>query len=129
MGFGRSSTAEFPSSWVTGKRRNDANIEASVIAKTGVAVTSQSRWGDYTGIDMDNSASNNGISALVDAKGREIARLGLNVAGTLDFKLPATLRPTPYARFGDEIFLWLVVLLAIGVAVRASHHVANNDRR
>ena len=74
-------------------------------------------------------ASNNGISALVDAKGREIARLGLNVAGTLDFKLPATLRPTPYARFGDEIFLWFVVLLAIGVAVRASHHVANNDRR
>jgi hypothetical protein len=62
MGFDRSSASEFSSSWITGKRRSDANIQSSVLAKTGTAVTSQSRWGDFTGIDMDNSASNNVVS-------------------------------------------------------------------
>jgi hypothetical protein len=57
MGFGRSSATEYPSSWVTGKRTTDAAIEPSVLAKSGLAVTSQSRWGDYTGIDMDETAS------------------------------------------------------------------------
>jgi len=58
IGFGRSSGSEFPASWVSGKRTTDASIEPSIIAKQGASVTSQSRWGDYTGIDMDETASN-----------------------------------------------------------------------
>ncbi len=57
LGYGRSSTTEYPSSWVTGIRRTDASIEPSIIAKSGTAVTSQSRWGDFTGGDMDESLS------------------------------------------------------------------------
>lgn len=62
LGFGKSSVSEFPSSYITGKRRNDASIQSSVLAKAGTIVNVQSRWGDYTGIDMDETASNNGIS-------------------------------------------------------------------
>jgi Secretion system C-terminal sorting domain len=57
IGFGRSSQTEFPSSYVSGKRTTDATIEASALAKAGTAVTSQSRWGDFTGIDMDETGS------------------------------------------------------------------------
>lgn len=62
MGFGKSGVNEFPSSYITGKRRTDASIQSSILTKSGLAVTSQSRWGDYTGIDMDESASGPGIS-------------------------------------------------------------------
>ena len=62
MGFGRSSTSEFASSYVTGKRRGDASIQSSVLAKAGLAVMNYNRWGDYTGIDMDESATNPGMS-------------------------------------------------------------------
>ena len=62
MGFGKSTRTEYPSSYITGKRRGDATIQSSVLAKSGIAVTSQTRWGDYTGIDMDESATNPGGS-------------------------------------------------------------------
>jgi hypothetical protein len=57
MGFCRSSSSEYSSSWVTGKRRSDATIEASTLAKAGVVGNGESRWGDFTGIDMDETAS------------------------------------------------------------------------
>jgi len=57
MGFCRSSTSEYSSMWVTGKRRSDAAIQPSALAKSGVAGNNQSRWGDFTGIDMDETAS------------------------------------------------------------------------
>ncbi len=62
MGFGRSSSTEFASSYVTGKRRGDASIQSSVLAKAGLAVMNYNRWGDYTGIDMDESVKNPGMS-------------------------------------------------------------------
>jgi apolipoprotein N-acyltransferase len=54
-------------------------------------------------------AANNGISAVIDGKGRVLARLGLDVRGVIDADLPAALPPPIYARFGDLIFLlmWL----------------------
>ena len=55
LGFGRSSSTEFPSAYATGKRRVDASIEPSALLKAGVAGTGQSRWGDFTGIDNDAS--------------------------------------------------------------------------
>ena len=49
-------------------------------------------------------AANNGISAAVDGYGRILARLDLDVRGTIDVVLPPALSPPPYARFGDAIF-------------------------
>jgi hypothetical protein len=62
MGFCRSSSSEYSSSWVTGKRRSDATIEASTLAKAGVVGNGQSRWGDFTGVDMDETASGSSSS-------------------------------------------------------------------
>ncbi len=57
--------------------------------------------------------ANNGISAVVDAYGRIVGRLGLNEIGVLDTPLP---RPaegiTMYARIGD----WMALILAGVVA-------------
>jgi len=55
LGYGRSSSTEFPSAYATGKRRVDGSLESGVLLKAGIAATGQSRWGDYTGIDMDAS--------------------------------------------------------------------------
>lgn len=59
MGFCRSSSSEYSSSWVTGKRRSDATIQASTLARAGVIgyTYTPARWGDFTGIDMDESTT------------------------------------------------------------------------
>jgi apolipoprotein N-acyltransferase len=49
-------------------------------------------------------AANNGISAVVDADGRVLHRLGLNERGVIDSGVPTARPPTLYARFGDWIF-------------------------
>ena len=57
-------------------------------------------------------AANTGISAVVDAHGRIVARLELGVAGVLDADLPPALDGiTPYGRLGD----WWLVILALGL--------------
>jgi apolipoprotein N-acyltransferase len=63
-------------------------------------------------------AANTGISAAFDAHGHEIGRLGMQVTGTLEVKLPPPLPETPFARFG----LWIPaiassVALALGLIV------------
>lgn len=58
-------------------------------------------------------ASSNGISALLDGKGRELGRMELNAVGTLDVTPPPALSRTLYAALGDKIFL----ILMAGVAV------------
>jgi uncharacterized repeat protein (TIGR02543 family) len=60
LGFGRSSSTEYPSAYATGRRPSDASIEASTLLKAGLSFTTQSRWGDYTGIDNDASLSGPG---------------------------------------------------------------------
>jgi apolipoprotein N-acyltransferase len=60
-------------------------------------------------------AANSGISAIVDPHGRVLATLGLSEVGVVDGGLPANLPPTPYSRFGDWLFLGLLVV-AGGVA-------------
>ena len=55
-------------------------------------------------------AANTGISAVVDAYGRTVAMLELGTAGIIDTRLPRSLSPTPYARFGDWTALALVLL-------------------
>jgi apolipoprotein N-acyltransferase len=60
-------------------------------------------------------AANSGISAIVDAHGRVVGRLGLGLAGALDGPLPAALPPTPYARYGDLIYV--VMVLGLGIVL------------
>jgi apolipoprotein N-acyltransferase len=45
-------------------------------------------------------AANTGISAIFDAHGHEIARLGMGLTGVLVERLPRALPPTLFARFG-----------------------------
>lgn len=56
--------------------------------------------------------ANNGISGVVDAEGRIVARTHLNDITYADIELPGPGRPTPYERFGDWAF---IALLAIGL--------------
>ncbi len=57
--------------------------------------------------------ANNGISAVVDAYGRIVGRLGLNEVGVLDSPLPKPVeRLTLYARFGD----WMALISGLAVA-------------
>ena len=59
-------------------------------------------------------AANNGITAVIDAQGRVLARLDLDVVGVIDARLPAALPPTIYGRFGDLVF---VLMLVAGLVV------------
>lgn len=53
--------------------------------------------------------ANNGITGVIDANGRVLARLNLNERGVIDTVLPGARPPPLYARFGDGLFalLWL----------------------
>jgi len=60
-------------------------------------------------------AANTGISGVVDAHGRVLARLGLGRSGVLDAPLPAGLPDaTPYGRWGDGLFFLLIVVMGGG---------------
>lgn len=61
-------------------------------------------------------AANTGISAVIDAKGRELERLELGVQGRIDAALPPALPPTPYARAGDWPVFALIALMALAFA-------------
>ena len=60
-------------------------------------------------------AANNGISAVVDAQGRVVALLGLNVRGAIDSAVPASISPPVYARFGDCTFLALSLIFLLAM--------------
>ena len=62
--------------------------------------------------------ANNGISAVVDAAGRVLARTGLDAVGNVDAALPGPAARTPYARAGNWGFLTLLLLAAMPVALR-----------
>jgi apolipoprotein N-acyltransferase len=56
--------------------------------------------------------ANNGISAVIDAKGRVLGRLDLDVPGVIDTRVPPALSPPFYARVGDLPFAAAWVLAA-----------------
>jgi apolipoprotein N-acyltransferase len=62
-------------------------------------------------------AANTGISAMIDARGRIVASLGLDQSGTIDAGLPQALPPTPYARFGDLGFAIILMASLLGAIV------------
>ncbi len=57
-------------------------------------------------------AANSGISAIVDAHGRVLDSLGLDRVSVIDGALPEALAPTPYARYGDLVFLIVLLVTA-----------------
>jgi len=67
-------------------------------------------------------AANNGISAVIDASGRVIGLLGMNVKGTLDSALPSARGAPLYSVFGDNIFLaeLMVAVLILSFSERAN---------
>lgn len=68
-------------------------------------------------------AANNGISAVIDAQGRVLGRLELNVRGVIDTGLPRVGPPPLYTRFGDGIFA-VMVLLFLAWATVLRHRLA-----
>ena len=62
-------------------------------------------------------AANTGISAIVDPYGRVKTSLPLGVQGVLDGRLPESLAPTIYARFGDLMLAGLIALLLLAALV------------
>jgi apolipoprotein N-acyltransferase len=68
-------------------------------------------------------AANTGISALFDASGRQVERLGMERQGILVAPLPGALGPTMFSRLG----LWAPTLLAL-VTVLAGLAVALRRR-
>nr|WP_209425465.1 apolipoprotein N-acyltransferase [Pararhodobacter sp. SW119] len=70
-------------------------------------------------------AANTGVSAVIDARGRIVASLGMGRAGTVDADLPGALPETTYARIGDAPWhaaLALIVLAAGGSRLRRRGH-------
>jgi apolipoprotein N-acyltransferase len=65
------------------------------------------------GVPLVRSA-NNGVSAVIDGKGRVLSLLALNARGVIDSGLPAALAPPPYARFGEWPFVALALAFAAG---------------
>lgn len=48
--------------------------------------------------------ANNGITAVYDPFGRELARLGMNEVGVIDTGLPGSIDPPPFAQWGNVPF-------------------------
>lgn len=71
-----------------------------------------------SGLPMARSA-NTGISALIDGKGRILARIKLYTAGKIDAPLPPALPKTLYSRAGDWLF-WLMIAGFLAVFFRIS---------
>ncbi|MDR5652801.1 apolipoprotein N-acyltransferase [Ruixingdingia sedimenti] len=63
-------------------------------------------------------AANTGVTAVVDARGRVLAQMGLGEVGHLDAPLPAALPPTVYARAGEWPFFGLLATVALFAAIR-----------
>ena len=69
-------------------------------------------------------ATPTGVSAVVDAFGRPLARVPTGKQGVIDLVLPRTVKITLYGRFGDWLFaLGLVIFLVPGVIKRSSSRV------
>jgi apolipoprotein N-acyltransferase len=64
-------------------------------------------------------AANTGISAMIDPLGRVSTSLALDKMGAIDARLPAALGETLYARFGDLLFLLLLVGAALAAFMMA----------
>jgi apolipoprotein N-acyltransferase len=67
-------------------------------------------------------AANTGISGVIDAHGRIVARLGLGEGGVLDAPLPAAAPPTLYSRYGDALLVLLLFIQAVFATLARHGH-------
>lgn len=74
-------------------------------------------------------AANTGISAAFDARGHELARLGLDRKGTLVVPLPGRWPSTPFAQFGVIIPAFLAIsATSLGMLAGRRHGKRKRDR-
>lgn len=60
-----------------------------------------------------------GLSGVIDAQGRVVARLPEHEEGVIDMRLPPASAPTLFARFGNPLSLaFALLLVAVAIAVR-----------
>ena len=57
--------------------------------------------------------ANTGISAIIDAEGKVVKKLSINKSGYLDSFIPSRNHTTIYGKFGDLIFLSLVLVTLV----------------
>jgi apolipoprotein N-acyltransferase len=74
-------------------------------------------------------AANTGISAMIDPRGRVLARLPLGTAGYLDADLPAALPAPLYARTGDILGLIALMTLATLTVFNFRNGISTKARR
>lgn len=70
-----------------------------------------------TGLPLIRVA-NTGVSAVIDARGRVLDRMGLGEEGFIDADLPGALQPTPWLRFGPAPVLLATLLILAALLVR-----------
>jgi len=58
-------------------------------------------------------AANNGISGVVDGRGRMVTILALNERNVIDSGIPSAIEPPPYANLGDWTFVSLVLFFTM----------------
>lgn len=58
-------------------------------------------------------AANTGMSVVFDSYGREVARLGLNETGVLDFRLPTSLDGNTFFSLYNHLIVWLLFFVSI----------------
>ncbi len=61
-------------------------------------------------------AANTGVSAVIDAGGRYVARLGLEQEGVIDAQLPPPLAPTTYSLWGNLTLLGIILPFIVYLA-------------
>jgi apolipoprotein N-acyltransferase len=64
-------------------------------------------------------SANNGVSAVIDGRGRVLTMLTLNARGVIDSPVPAALSAPLYARFGDWTFVAMTMVLAATATILA----------
>ena len=74
-------------------------------------------------------ATNTGMTAIVDHRGRVSARLPPFVAGILDGEVEGRTGVTPYAAWAGRAGLWPLALLAMGVALTLAARARRHTRR
>jgi apolipoprotein N-acyltransferase len=57
-------------------------------------------------------AANNGISGIIDGRGRVLGSIGMNERGIVDGRLPEAASAPLYANFGDKSFLATILVFA-----------------
>jgi len=62
-------------------------------------------------------AANTGVSAVIDARGRVVAHLGMDETGVVDAQLPGARALTPYARLGDTPWHIALTLGFVGLVL------------